>query len=139
MILQSAPDPAPARDPGPGKIAVTAETTDSLTIEADLPAPAVAVVTDAYSDGWRAVSLLRAGEGSAQTQYHIMPADYCVRAVPLAAGHHRLRLEYRPTAFVVGVWVSAVSLLFYVAVCAWLLRRAWTGTRPGIGPKTTAA
>ena len=34
------------------------KTTDSLTIEADLTAPAVLLVTDAYSDGWNVRSLL---------------------------------------------------------------------------------
>ena len=39
-------------------------------------------------------------------------------AVPLAAGHHRLRLEYRPAAFTVGKWISLAACLLYVG--AWL-------------------
>ena len=104
VILEGAPVPPPADHPAPGNATVMAETTDSLTIEADLPDAAVLVVTDAYSDGWKARSLLHPGEGSGQTGYHVMPADYCVRAVPLAAGHHLLRLEYRPAAFLIGAW-----------------------------------
>ena len=134
VILESTPVPPPAGVPFPGKATVTAETTDSLTVEADLPSAAVLVVTDTYSDGWKAHSLLRPGEGSAQTDYHVMPADYCVRAVPLAAGHHLLRLEYRPTAFLVGAWVSGVSTVLYAAAFAWLWwsrrRRKTVNDRP---------
>ena len=124
VILETAPDPSPADHPALGKVTVTAQTTDSMTIEADLPDPQILVVTDTYSDGWKARSLLRAGEGSGQTIYHVMPADHCVRAIPLAAGHHRLLLEYRPTAFLIGAWVSGISLLLYVAAVGWVWWRA---------------
>ena len=83
------------------------------TIEADLPDPAVLVVTDTYSDGWKARSLLGPGESGGQAVYNVMPADHCIRAIPLAAGHHRLLLEYRPAAFLIGAWVSGISVLLY--------------------------
>ena len=119
VILETPPDPSPAEHPAAGKAAVTAETTDSLTIEADLPDAAILVVTDAYSDGWKVRSLLGPGENKPQTAYHVMPADHCVRAIPLAAGHHRFVLEYKPAAFVAGAWVSGVGLLIYALGVAW--------------------
>ena len=122
VILESPPEPPPAEHPAPGKATVTAETTDSLTIEADLPDAAVLVITDTYSDGWQARSLLRPSAGSAQTVYHVMPADYCVRAIPLASGHHRFLLEYRPAAFLIGAWVSAISVLLYAVAVGRVLR-----------------
>lgn len=123
VVLENPPDPRPAEHPAPGKATVIAETTDSLTIEADLPDPAVLVVTDAYSDGWTARSLLRSDEGGGQTTYHVMPADHCLRAVPLSSGHHRFLLEYRPKAFLLGAWVSVIGLLVYLAAIGWLV---WT-------------
>lgn len=123
VLLQTAPDPVPATSPTRGKAAVIAQTSDSLTIEADLPAAEVLVVTDAYSDGWKARSLLTSNEGSSQARYQVLPADYCLRAIPLAAGHHRILLEYRPTAFIVGAWVSGVSLALCAVLAAWLWRR----------------
>ncbi len=120
VILETPPEPLPAAHPGLGKVAITAQTTDSLTIEADLTDPEVLVVTDVYSDGWKARSLLPVGQGSGQMIYHVMPADYCVRGIPLAAGHHRLLLEYRPTAFLVGAWVSAASVLCYAIAVGWV-------------------
>ncbi len=126
VLLQTPPDPIPADGPVGGKASVVAQTTDSLTIEADLPVAEVLVITDAYSDGWQARSLLPPGEGSAQKRYQILPADYCVRAIPLAAGHHRILLEYRPAAFVVGAWVSALSLAGCLAWAGWLWRHRST-------------
>ena len=131
VILETAPEPRPAEHPAAGKAVVTAQATDSMTIEADLPDPQILVVTDTYSDGWKVRSLLPSSEGSGQTIYNVMPADHCVRAIPLAAGHHRLLLEYRPTAFLIGAWVSGISLLLYVAAVGWVWSRARRGQSAG--------
>ncbi len=116
--------PAPTGSAPEGTVRLVAETTDSLTIEADLKAPAVLLVTDAYSDGWNARSLLPDREDATPTHYQVLPADYCLRGIPLGRGHHEILLEYRPTAYVVGKWVSLVSLFLYLAgVVAWCTRR----------------
>ena len=52
-----------------------------------------------------------------------MPANFILRAVPLAAGRHRLRIEYSPKAFRVGKWVSIVSLIIYAGFLGWHLRQ----------------
>ena len=67
VLLETAPVPAPTGGAASGGVVrLVAETTDSLTIEANLPAPAILLVTDAYSDGWRARSLLPARRGDAR-------------------------------------------------------------------------
>lgn len=119
VILETAPDPAPDPRAAGGRVRLLRETSDSLEIEADLPAPAVLLVTDTYSTGWRATPL----PGSAQRDYRVLPADYMLRAVPLAAGRHHLRLAYLPSAFVAGAWISVVSLLGYVVVLGLYLRQ----------------
>ncbi len=125
VILETAPVPALTGAASAGVARLVAETTDSLTIEADLDAPAVLLVTDAYSDGWRARSLLPDRRASAQTHYQVLPADYCLRGIPLGQGHHRILLEYRPTAFVVGKWVSLCALfLFLAGLIVWSARRS---------------
>ena len=124
VLLETAPVPAPAGAAVGGVVRLVAETTDSLTIEADLEAPAVLLVTDTYSDGWGARSLLPGHGSSTQSSYQVLPADYCLRGIPLGQGHHRILLEYRPTAYVVGKWVSLASLCLYMAgVIAWGVHR----------------
>lgn len=111
VILESNPAPAPVPGPEPGAVRLVSTTTDSLTIAADLTRPALLLVTDNYSSYWRAVAL----SGSSQSQYQVMPADYTLMAVPLGPGHHLIRLEYAPSGWVIGRWISLASLLIYIA------------------------
>jgi len=110
VILESSPDPPPAWSSERESITVRDSSTDHLTVEADLSAPAILLITDSYSAGWRAWAL----PGSDQTVYRVMPANYILRAIPLSAGHHVFRLEYLPRAFVIGKWISISSLIVYM-------------------------
>lgn len=113
VILESEPDPKPEQsDTGNGSAQITAATTDSLTIEANVEHPSILLITDSYARSWRALSL----PGSSQAHYHLQPANYILRAVPLAAGHHLLSVEYRPVAFTIGKWVSLVSVVAFAGV-----------------------
>jgi hypothetical protein len=108
----------------PGTVRVTEASSDELTIEADVSTPTILVVTDNYTEGWRIVPL----EGSASQSYEIIPANYTLRGVPLAPGHHRLRMEYRPASFVIGAWVSLAGLGAWMGAAGMLL---WRRRRPG--------
>jgi uncharacterized membrane protein YfhO len=96
-----------------------------MDIEADLPQPAILLVTDAYSSGWRARPLA----GGNQAHYQVLPADYVLRAIPLGRGHHHLRLEYLPSAFVAGKWISILAGLVYLALAGRHLAGAYRGRR----------
>ncbi len=120
VILETEPHPQPQPSPNPGTVRLLDSSTDHLTIEAEVKSPCLLLITDTYAKGWRARSL----PGSVKAAYEVMPANYCLRAVPLATGHHRLRLEYAPLGFRVGRWVSVASVVTYCGLVAWLLRRA---------------
>jgi len=116
VILESDPEPAPVQgtDP-PGSARLLSTTTDSLTVAADVARPALLLITDSYSRYFRAVAL----KGSSQRKYQVMPADYTIMAIPLAAGHHLFRLEYAPSGWLIGRWISLGSLLVYIAAITW--------------------
>ena len=118
VILETAPDPAPVKTAQPGTATITEKGTDYLVVEARLPAPAILLITDSYSKGWRAVAL----PGSVQQDYDLLPANYILRAVPLGAGNHHLRIEYAPAGFRIGKWISVVSLILYAAILGWRWR-----------------
>jgi tetratricopeptide (TPR) repeat protein len=123
VILETPPDPAPVVSPDPGSVRLTDSSTDYLTIEADLASAAILLIPDVYAKGWRARSL----PGSAQSWYVVQPGDWCLRAIPLAAGHHHLRLEYAPLGFRIGRWVSLMFLPVFLVLLALTVRRsAWT-------------
>jgi len=92
---------------------------DHLTVEADLPGPAILLITDTYSDGWNA----RALPGSSQQEYVVMPANYILRAIPLSRGYHRIRIEYKPLTFQIGKWISMGSFVSCMIFLGWHLRK----------------
>ena len=119
VILEQEPDPAPAAGGAQGRATIVREGTDFIDIEADLQNPSMLVVTDAWADGWRAVPL----EGSSQSRYRVVPADYALRGVALGRGHHHLRLEYAPPLFYLGAFLSAFSWIVWMVAFVLLRRR----------------
>ena len=120
VILESTPQPWPEPSTNNRTVKLLDSSSDHLTIQADLAAPAVLLVTDSYSRYWKARPL----QPGSQKHYAVLPANYCLRAIPLAAGLHHIRLEYAPPAFAVGKWISLASLTaFTVLTGLWLRTR----------------
>jgi hypothetical protein len=117
IVLEQQPDPAPQSGDNPGTARVISESTDSLEIVADLRLPQILLVTDAFSTGWT----LKPIEPGPQPVYRYLAGDYAFRAIPLAAGHHHFMLEYLPTAYVVGKWISLCALGVYGSLLVWIL------------------
>jgi hypothetical protein len=116
VILERQPNPVPEKTAQQqGTVRLVDSSTDNLTIEAELQSPAILLVTDAYSRGWRAKAL----PGSSQQKYDVMPADYILRAVSLSKGHHLFRMEYMPSGFLIGKWVSLISVIIYGGLLVW--------------------
>jgi hypothetical protein len=125
VVLERDPNlPAGKVSGNHGTVRVTESSTDHLTIEAEVKAASILVVTDNYTDGWRIVPLA----GSASDGYEIIPANYTLRGVPLTPGHHRIRMEYRPASFVIGVWLSLAGVAAWMAAACVLL---WRWRRSG--------
>jgi hypothetical protein len=122
VILEKQPRFIENDCPKPGRAQVISSSSDELTIEANLSCPAILLITDNYSDGWK-VESLRKNNGR---QYEIIRANYALMAIPLEKGQHVLRLEYQPASFIIGTAVSIISFLIYVALLVyffWHLRR----------------
>jgi hypothetical protein len=125
VLLESATDPTP--DPAAtGKAELISERADELTIETDVDRPTLLLVTDLYDPNWRAEAL----PDSSQASYHLMPADYVLRAVPLAAGHHHLRLVYAPRSFPIGVGISMAAWAIWAALLFSWGKRQGKSARP---------
>ncbi len=111
VVLESSPGIDPSERAVSGPADVVASSTDSVEIQTTIPAPELLLITDNYSNGWHAIPL----EGSTQNTYEILPANHTLMAIPLQAGAHHLRIQYLPTAFRVGKWVSIVAWIGYCA------------------------
>jgi hypothetical protein len=119
VILEREPVPAPIVAHHQGRASIVREGTDFIEVDAELASPSILLVTDAWAGGWRATPL----EGSSQGRYELMPANYALRAVPLDRGKHRLRLEYAPSAFHLGVAASAMAWAAWILALVVLRRR----------------
>src|SRR5207249_514295 len=80
VLLETTPSPEPEPLPVSGTVALADSSTDHLTIEADLKSPAILMITDTFAKGWRVKPLQQSG----QSHYEVLPANYCLRAIPLA-------------------------------------------------------
>jgi hypothetical protein len=102
VILESSPNPAP-RPGATGSAHVTRRDLGRLEITADVTAPAILLITDAYSAGWTVRSK------TAPAHYDMLPANHALRAIPIEAGHHELIVEYAPRSVAIGFWISGVA------------------------------
>jgi hypothetical protein len=118
VILESEPEPKPTPVENAGSAQIIASSTDWLTIEADVAEPSVLLITDVYTPAWRAISL----PGTVLPKYQRVPATYVLRGLPLAAGHHRLRVEYAPRGFEIGKWISILAAVLFTAAAVWSWR-----------------
>jgi hypothetical protein len=107
---------APAR----GQAAtLTRDDETAVEVEAVLAAPGLLVLADSYARGWRArVDGVPAA---------ILPTNHLFRGVPVPAGRHRVRFEYRPWSLRVGAAMSLAGVAVLVAL-ALRARSAARGT-----------
>jgi hypothetical protein len=129
VLLESEPEPHPESG-ATGGAKLISDQADELIVEADTDKPALLLMTDLYARDWH----VQAFPDSARRSYQLLPADYILRAVPLAAGHHHLRIVYAPPAVPIGIGISAVAWAVWLSLLAWDLRREIKGRRfPRVG------
>ena len=90
-------------------------TEDEIEIEATLSRPGVLVTSEVYYPGWRAEV-----DG---VPANILRANKVFRAVALDAGAHTVRFQFRPNSFLIGRWISLVSVGLLLAYAVYLPRR----------------
>ena len=119
VVLETQPSIKPADSLDPGSVKILQQSTDWIELTADVHANSILLITNAYSKGWRVSPI----GPTPQENYQVLPADWAFQAIPLATGQHHLLLEYRPTAFVLGKWISILAVLGYIAVIIWYFRK----------------
>jgi hypothetical protein len=113
------------------EVRVLSRRVSSLDVEADLAAPGVLVVLEAFDTGWRATV-----DGA---EAEVLRANGLFRAVRLPAGRHRVAFEYRPRSAAIGAALTLLGLagaasgLGLRALGAWRERPARLPVRPSEG------
>ena len=127
VLLEEEPVPRPTPWGAAGSVRMLDQSTDHVTLEVELAAPAILLVTDSYSQGWSARSL-----SDPELELRLLPANYALMAVPLAAGFQKLRLEYSPPTFAIGSSLSLVGAgLWLTGLATFCARRFGAGLRSG--------
>jgi hypothetical protein len=85
---------------------IISETPQTAEIEVTLPGDGYLVLLDTYYPGWQATL-----DGQPISIYR---ANYLGRAVPVPAGEHVIRFEYRPLSFRLGVWLALLILIVMI-------------------------
>ena len=86
----------------PGSVRVERRGTD-LLIHVSMAGGGWVVASEPAWRGWRAID--------GDRELRIRPADHAFIAFYLPQGEHEVRLFYRPRAFVIGAWISVVTLI----------------------------
>ncbi len=113
VLLHAAAAPLAERLREAGTARVVARSPDTLAVAAQLPAPGVLVVLEAFDEGWSAEVDGRPAE--------LLRGNGLFRAVRLGEGAHQVRFRYRPWSWRAG---RALSLAGAVAAALTLLASA---------------
>ena len=82
---------------------------NSIEFECKTTEPAIILYTDNYAKGWKAYNV-----DNPKQKYDIICADYIYKAISVDKGYHKIRFEYKPMSFVIGMWLSIVSWIIFV-------------------------
>lgn len=109
VILEKQPQ-YEVKDKGEYELNILYFDENSIEFECKTNKPAIILYTDNYSRGWRAYNLDYSKE-----KYEIICADYIYKAISINEGNHKIRIEYKPLSFIIGMWVSTVSWIIFIS------------------------
>lgn len=112
VILEGGSDPITATLQAASSIAPQVEITRTapgeMTVQVMTGVPGILVLSEPYTPGWVATVNGAAAE--------ILIANHAFRAVQLPAGNHIVAFRYRPMSFVLGTWISGISLCLLIVI-----------------------
>ncbi|GIV62238.1 MAG: hypothetical protein KatS3mg044_1104 [Rhodothermaceae bacterium] len=112
------------------RVELVRHTPREIVFEVETDAPRLLVVGEVYYPaGWKAEV--------DDAPVPIYRANHLLRAVPVPAGRHTVRMRFDPASHTVGVWVAGASTAFVYGGIVLLLGLAWRRRRASAS--TTAA
>jgi hypothetical protein len=97
------------KDKGEYKLDITYFDENSIEFDIETTQPAIVLYTDNYSKDWTAYNIENPKE-----KYEVICADYICKAISVNEGKHKIRIEYNPESFVVGMYISIISWILFV-------------------------
>ncbi|HEY1685005.1 MAG TPA: hypothetical protein VGG19_09595 [Tepidisphaeraceae bacterium] len=110
VILETDPAIQPTARGTSGHVQLLNQSINDLEISADLDAPALLLITDAYAPGWKAQAM---ESNPSQKTYEVLPADDVLRIIPLEKGRHHIRVYYQAPGWLMGIVISGIAAVIY--------------------------
>jgi len=92
---------------GNESVRILAREPESITLEVQAAGDALLILSEVFYPGWHATV-----DGA---EAPVLLADYTLRAVPVPAGSHIVKLHYRPWTWMAGLGVSLASVVVLAA------------------------
>ncbi len=108
VILEKEPQFKP-QTTGEYTIKIISFNENSIEFECNTTEPAIIMYTDNYARGWKAYNIENPKE-----KYKIICADYIYKAISINQGNHKIRFEYKPLSFIIGMWISIISWIIFM-------------------------
>ena len=103
--------PAPNAPPRGAAARILEDAELAVEVQASLAAPGLLVLADTFYTGWHATV-----DGNPAP---ILQTNHLFRGVPVPAGRHTIRFEYRPWSFAAGAVASLAGLLAIMTLLVW--------------------
>ncbi len=109
VAVFEAPPPAVYDDTArhPSAVSIDHYALNEIRMSAESGADGYLVLSEVWYPGWKAFV-----DGA---EAPVLRADWCLRAIPLTAGKHDVRLEFSPSSFRTGAWISSLTLALSLA------------------------
>lgn len=91
---------------------IVSDRVNDVEVEVNTSRAAMLVLNDSWDSGWKAHV-----DGVEQP---VLRVNYAFRGVVVPEGKHRVVFLYRPPLLLLGLSISAVTMLLLVIVCAWI-------------------
>jgi hypothetical protein len=128
-IVEGSPGIAPTAGATPGTATYDERWPEDVRVSVDASAPSIVLVRNAWDTGWSATVDGRPAP--------VLKTDYFLQGVPVAAGHHEIRLVYRDPTIARGLLGSAIAWTALVLAAALALGWSRRSCRsPRAGPVT---
>ena len=129
LLERSPPNLAHPEDASADRAEVTKYEADRIRLETATGAAGLLVLSEAYYPAWRAYV-----DGRPVPLY---AADHVLRAVPVPEGEHTVELRYESWSLRVGILVSLIACLVFIALAVAEARRRRLKPRAPTGARVT--
>ena len=117
VILEKQPE-YEVKDKGEYKLEIKYFDENSIEFECETSKPAIILYTDNYSKYWTAYNIEKPKE-----KYEIVCADYIYKAISIDEGKHKIRIEYKPKTFFIGLYISIISWIILIVFSIFFIYR----------------